>query len=336
MKIYYLLILLFPLINFSCKKDNTNSEKNETINTTPNKKERFTAIDFFLDTEIDSLKNIVYGSAKNWRGDTTELLIDAYFPKNNLDTLTNKPTIVIMHGGGYLVGNKEEWADECIEFAKKGFVAFTIKYRLGWDNSISLGIINAAYRANQDIRAALRYIVDNASLYKINTDWIFIGGGSAGANCALNLIYNTPNEWEDASPGIENALGNLNTSGNNLTNNFMIKGLFNNWGGATAKYIQPNEMIPMISFHGELDSVIPIDGDTQEGLIGSRNITNLLKNNSVCSDLTVKKDGEHVVYIDLPGTVFRVGRASCFFGSIMKNNCSNFYAERKVDANCSP
>ncbi|MEM9687162.1 MAG: alpha/beta hydrolase [Bacteroidota bacterium] len=331
MKIYYLLISLILLITVSCDKKEPDSNIKDPFCTNDS---RFTESDFFSDLEIDSLTNIVYGNAIDWEGNDTELLIDAYFPDSEMDELSNRPAVMLIHGGGYQSGHKEDWADECFEFAKKGFVAFTIKYRLGWDDNEPIDQFRASYRANQDARAALRFIVDNADQYGVNTDWIFIGGGSAGAVSALDIVYITQDEWNAFFPGIEAALGNLDTSGNNLNNTYSIKGVFNNWGGTIEDYMQPEEMLPMISFHGELDTTVPIDSGMQ-GFIGSRAISNTLEDNGICFDLTVEPDGEHGIYLNPLGTIFRVGRASCFFKSMMCDNCNNFYAEEVIEANCS-
>lgn len=71
--------------------------------------------------------------------------------------------------------------DYCIGLARRGFVAATIDYRKGWDSSIPTEQVKAGYRVQQDANAALRFAVENADLVNIDTNWMFIGGQSAGS-----------------------------------------------------------------------------------------------------------------------------------------------------------
>jgi acetyl esterase/lipase len=43
-----------------------------------------------------------------------------------------RPFILMIHGGGLRGGCRKNLSDECIEFAKRGYIAATIDYRLGW------------------------------------------------------------------------------------------------------------------------------------------------------------------------------------------------------------
>jgi len=93
-------------------------------------------------------------------------------------------------------------------------------------------------------------------------------------------------------------------------------------------------MVPMVAFHGDQDTTVPIDTG-EMGFSGSRVISNLLDFNDVCFDLTVEPGGGNGIYTNVSGTEFRVGRASCFFKSIMCDNCTDFNATTRIDANCS-
>ena len=295
---------------------------------------RFTEMEIFNGNQIASRFDIQYGRALNWQGNMEDLLFDIYLPRRAADDLSLRPAIVLIHGGGFKSGNKAVLRTTCELFAKRGFVAITVGYRLGWDLSDPSDQQKAAYRANQDANAAMRFIVRNASQAGINTDQLFIGGSSAGAITALNVTYLDQAEWNAVVPGIETELGGLFTSGNNLTNTYTIQGVFNNWGATYRDAIQVDEMVPTISFHGALDNVVPINDDGT-GFGGSIMINQLLTANGVCSELNVKPDGGHGIYKDASGTIFRVGRASCFFRSVLCNNCvSNVFLTR-VEPDCS-
>jgi hypothetical protein len=292
---------------------------------------RFTEIEYFSLQDLDSVSNIVYGSAIDYQGTTTALKLDIYFPDQDVDLFNLRPLVLMIHGGGFIAGNKEDRKTECIALAQKGYVAATISYRLGWDTGLQR--IQAIYRAHQDANASLRYLVSNYSTYGIDTNWIFIGGTSAGAITANNVNYTSQNEWNVQFPGIETMLGSLDTSGNTYTNSFDLKGIFNNWGAVPMNSMQSSEMIPQIAFHGELDQTVNID--TATTLIGSRSIHYALLSNNICADITIDSVGPHGIFTDRAGAIFRVSKASCFFRSIFCNDCQDVYTNDSIPANCS-
>ncbi len=295
---------------------------------------RFTEKAYFNTTQIDSVFDVTYGSVQTWDNQSQNLKFDIYYPKDSEDNLSKRPVIVIMHGGSFLVGDKSDWRLVTREFAKRGFVAVTINYRLGYDANDNTGLLKAIYRGNQDLNACLRYVTNHADQYQIDNNWLFIGGGSAGAFTCLNSVYMTQSEWNTAFPGAETIMGSLYTSGNNLTDNYSVKGIFNNWGMTVGAFIEQSEMLPMISFHGELDDIVEIDVSST-GQFGSRKIHEELVAKNICSDLSVQTDGGHGIYTDYFGSIFRVNRASCFFKSVFCSTCSDFYSTNYVEANCS-
>ena len=296
---------------------------------------RFTETEYFDALEIDSIIDIEYGSAINETGTLESVLLDAFFPNNTIDPLDSRPAVVMIHGGGFSGGQKEDRWGECIELAKRGYATFSINYRVGWDQSDPNNQLLAIYRAHQDANAAIRYIINNSSTFRIDTNWIFIGGSSAGAITANNLVYTSQDEYETLYPGIGNLLGDLHTSTNSLSDNFTIKGVFNNWGAIFTHSIQASEILPQVAFHGESDGVVKIDNSPDGILMGSRAIHNYILDENQCSDLTVKPGGGHGVYTNANGTIFRASRTSCFFKSLFCNSCTDYYATSKVTNECS-
>ncbi|MFT5264586.1 MAG: hypothetical protein ACI8YQ_003332 [Polaribacter sp.] len=295
---------------------------------------RFTNVEYFSDNEIESLTDVTYGNAINEQGDSEALKLDYYFPTNSIDTMSSRPFVLLIHGGGFVGGDKSGLIDECKEFAKRGYVTATINYRLGFDESIPGEDLKALYRAHQDANAALRYSIENASSLNIDTSWIFIGGGSAGAMTSLFAAYVDAQEYEGFYPGIGTTLGSLEDSANDLTHTFTIKGIFNNWGSGVIGAIQPEELKPMISFHGALDMVVPID-TADNGLIGSQVFHDMSVEQGVCSELNVDPTGGHVIYNTPVEMIFRIERASCFFKSVFCDSCADFYTTDVIPADCS-
>ena len=287
---------------------------------------RFTEIDYFEDSQIDSILNVEYAQAFDFQDSLNILYLDIYMPRLSEDSMDKRPFVMQMFGGGFVVGNKIMMRPDCMELARKGFVCASINYRLG-------DVPNAIYRAQQDAHAAMRWIVANADTYGIDTNWLFVGGQSAGAIVAGYLQYSSQDDWNTTRPGLVDTLGLINTSGNNLTSSFTLKGIIMNWGFVQIDHVAPSEMIPMIAFHGEDDPIVPIDSiDLGSG--GSRWLHNQLVANNVCSDLTVAPGAGHSPpVLFAPG--FRMPKTSCFFKSLFCNSCSSVYEEQNVSADCS-
>ncbi|MFN8293770.1 MAG: T9SS type A sorting domain-containing protein [Chitinophagales bacterium] len=147
-------------------------------------------------------KDVVYGSNLTYSSIFTlaeDLTMDVYEPDG--DTVAERPVIILGHAGSYLTlyqwGVKEQYSvvEMCNRFAKLGYVAVSIKYRVGWEAGSSDAetrektIINAVYRAMQDFKTCVRYFKKNANeggnQWKINPCKIFIGGTNSGGYSAL-------------------------------------------------------------------------------------------------------------------------------------------------------
>ncbi|HHS95526.1 MAG TPA: T9SS type A sorting domain-containing protein, partial [Phaeodactylibacter sp.] len=85
----------------------------------------------------------------------------------------------------------------CTQLAKRGFVAASCDYRLGWNPLAptqperALGLIQAAYRGVQDGRTAIRYFkktaAENANPYGIDTTKIVAWGTGTGGYLVLGM-----------------------------------------------------------------------------------------------------------------------------------------------------
>jgi acetyl esterase/lipase len=297
---------------------------------------RFTVGQLYRDTTL------VYGQAPNRFGTTVPLKMNIAFPKLNVDPLALRPVVLLVHGGGFVGGSRHDLNEECIYFARRGFVAVTIDYRLGHNcGADTLSYDLATYRAQQDARAALRYIVHNAAVVRADTSWIFVGGGSAGAGTVLGLQYLRQAEVDAAKPALRTQLGTLDGSGNTFSDTYTLKGIFNNWGAVSKLFFEQQEALPTISFHGDQDQTVAIDSGlgascTQPQLnYGSRGIHDQLVDWGVCSDLTVEVGGGHGIYNSSPAQrEFRVSRAACFFRSVMCGGCTTFYSTDSIGPDC--
>lgn len=253
---------------------------------------------------------------------TKNLKMNIWVPVTPLDE-AKKPLLLMIHGGAFQTGSRNDQDNICKEFALRGFVAVTIDYRKGWNCNNGGGLHQkAVYMALQDAYSALEYLYNNRFLYKINTNAIFVGGSSAGAITALNTVYMEQSEADVLMPGASALLGPLKSS---TYPNLNIKGIFNNWGGIDASIFDNSEAVPMISFHGSNDGVVPYEVNQagpvcdQTTIWGSKKIYDQIQQNvpNVCLELYERTGGVHGVWQDPDSTLMRISRTACFFRSII-------------------
>lgn len=182
------------------------------------------------------------------------LTLDLYLPKD--DTIKQRPLIVLLHGGAFYIGDKSDIATRtlCEYFAKLGYVTASINYRMGFKINKS-SIQECGFKAIQDAHAAMRFLVHNAETYGIDTNALFIGGASAGAITALNLVYMS----ENSRPSSTLFLGDKASSGNSLSEKFHIRGIINMWGAVYNLHDLDLIRVPILSFHGTKDPIIPFN-----------------------------------------------------------------------------
>ncbi|MGB3547032.1 MAG: carboxylesterase family protein, partial [Saprospiraceae bacterium] len=179
---------------------------------------------YSIQTETD----IEYGTATDFAGTERTLLMDVSVPTNDSPPTCGRPLMVIVHGGAWITGNKNEDAPPIIrrDFAERGYVTASVNYRLGQFNTnqfINCNIdlwncynmtdssewYRANYRGIQDVNGAIRYLVAHADDYNIDPYNVFLVGESAGAFVALGVTYldspdevlqNLVGEYPDAPP----------------------------------------------------------------------------------------------------------------------------------------
>jgi gluconolactonase len=100
-----------------------------------------------------------------------KLLADLFLPDS---PRKNRPAIVVVHGGGWVHGDRTKFRGLTVELARRGYVTAAIEYRLGYEAKFPKGA--------QDCLAAVRYLRDHAAELGIDPDRIGAVGGSAGGH----------------------------------------------------------------------------------------------------------------------------------------------------------
>ena len=227
----------------------------------------------YLDEIFDNVvktEDVVYGNAPDlpfiflfeWNTNDIDLDMDIYEPEG--DTEINRPVVVFFHSGAFFSGNNEldDVVALSISAAKRGYVAVNVNYRLGLNVISTYSGQRAVWRGVQDGSAVIRYLREYHQELRINPDKIFLWGSSAGGFISLHLAYCDDNERPESTfgGGGDPDLGCLDCSGNDFQHSSKPNAIVSCWGAiGDLDYIQPEDNIPAIMFHGTSDIVVPYD-----------------------------------------------------------------------------
>jgi para-nitrobenzyl esterase len=229
----------------------------------------------YIADQINTFKDIEYGSNLDNKGIRINLLIDIFTPSG--DVANNRPLIIFAHGGAFVYGNKTTGVQDEIarDFARKGYVTACINYRLHRTILPDLSPIlefadkaeyyEAITRVSQDIKAAIRFmkrqVAENGNPYGIDTNNIILYGCSSGAIGSLHAVYMT--DLNDADPVFKAAVerlggleGNSGNSGYGSVNS--VRAVVSSSGALTERtWIGNRKDVDLIAFHHNIDPVVP-------------------------------------------------------------------------------
>jgi acetyl esterase/lipase len=140
------------------------------------------------------IPNVIYSVANNY-----DCKLDVY-ARNPRGTLA--PTVMYIHGGGWVAGTKEGAFFELLPYLQMGFHVINVEYRLAR--------VSPPPAAVEDCRLALRWLYENARQYGFDTSRIVVTGGSAGGHLALmtGMLdaasgFDASKEWDNAMPSMK-------------------------------------------------------------------------------------------------------------------------------------
>lgn len=226
--------------------------------------------------DVQSEADIWYGNAPRFDGGTDSLRLNLYKPLG--DGQTERPLLILIHGGGFIGGHRNDLNAVCSSIASMGWATATVSYRLG---IYGTGILDppfaydpyeatrAAYRAMQDVKGAIRFLKERHLQDSTSTANVLLMGFSAGAITALHAAYlDQPAE----KPAVCNAIGDVQHFFNfyprpdlgpvdgTLNQNGMdasVLGLANMFGALIdTNYIESNADPALYSYHQDQDPVV--------------------------------------------------------------------------------
>jgi acetyl esterase len=147
--------------------------------------------DWFPLSEQASERRVLPGvtARLNERYDTNDAdaLLDVYYPSEIENTERKLPTVVWVHGGGFISGSKDQFANYLQILAAKDYVVVGVNYSLAPGKTYPTPVLQ--------VNTALAYLSKNESRLHVDASNLFLAGDSAGAQIAAQLaavISNSP------------------------------------------------------------------------------------------------------------------------------------------------
>ena len=227
--------------------------------------------------------NITYLTASNY-----DSKLDLYVTRTPERPL---PTLIYIHGGGWVNGTKEDRNLEVLPYLEMGMNVVNVEYRLAK--------IAHAPAAVEDARCALRWVTSNAKKFGIDPSRLVMAGGSAGAHLAL-LAAMLPQSagYDRLCPGPDNlkVAAVVSWYGVSDVTEGLDSGAAATWLGSNpdreqlAKRISPLTYVraglpPMFLLHGDADPTVPY--------MQSVRLRDALKNAGVTAELLTFPGGSH-------------------------------------------
>ena len=151
----------------------------------------------YFESRFDEIEVETYTYATK---DGENLDLDIYLPKYDPDF--ERATIIYVHGGGFVQGNRdsEDIQEFCTRLAGYGYVVSSISYRLtrkGTESGFgcdcpAVDKLNTFQAAVEDVQDATFFLIQNREQFGINPQKIILAGSSAGAEAVLNTAYQPP------------------------------------------------------------------------------------------------------------------------------------------------
>ena len=150
----------------------------------------------FAQEAVNVESNLVYGTALDYTGTNVSLTLDVYYVNS---TLTNRPVVLLTHGGGFGAGDKGYTVAQG-NFYPDIAAAFCHPWlRYFFDPApVVARLFRRLHSRNrrmavEDVMTALGWIRAHSAQYGIDATKVLIAGDSAGGGLAVNASYRSTN-----------------------------------------------------------------------------------------------------------------------------------------------
>jgi len=167
-----------------------------------------------------------------------------------------RPAIVLLHGGGWAMG-EPAWAfSRAQHFAKRGMVAIAAQYRLSDQKAIT------PHEAMADAREVIRWVRAHADSLGIDPKRVAAYGWSAGAHLAAAAAIFDDGAPRDSDTARPDALVLVSPALSLVGDSWVQRLLI---GRGSARDISPDEHVrkglpPALILQGDVDTVTPVTG----------------------------------------------------------------------------
>jgi acetyl esterase/lipase len=200
--------------------------------------------------------------------DGVKLSINIAFPQTSRQQA--RPVLIMIHGGGFLKGDKSLNNSRIQKMTERGFVAASVMYRLAPAHKFPAAL--------DDIKLAIRFLKAHASEYHINPELIIVSGSSSGSYLAVMAgvtgnsdAFSDHGLYPDFDSSVYALAGQSSPIADFRLDKYssfaLVKRLIAANSGnreqalaamSPVTYLDPNDP-PMFLSHGDADPIVPVD-----------------------------------------------------------------------------
>ena len=211
-------------------------------------------------TDAQKIRDVSYGTDARQK-------MDIYLPAGRSSSAT--PLVILIHGGGWSGGDKEEFNFFIGELQKKlpGYAIANINYRLAFNNN------NLFPTQENDIKSAVEFLLNKSGEYKISKQLVLIGA-SAGAH--LSLLHSYKHNTNSSIKAVVSLFGpteliSLYNNPPNASIPVLLTGVTGGTPSSHANIYQQSspynfvnaQSCPTLLFHGGNDPLVPASQSSQ-------------------------------------------------------------------------